>query len=81
MGRLILLLLLFTFLYYFLKLLFQIILPLINNSGKRNIFNQNYSKHNKKEGDVTIDYMPKKEKKYNKKDGKYIDYKEIKWRL
>lgn len=76
MTRFILLLLLFAFLYYLIKLIIQIILPFLNKNKNYNLFH-NYSKYNKKEGDVTIDHIPKKEKKYNKEDGKYVDYKEI----
>ena len=70
MVRFILLLLLFAFFYYLIKLIFY-------KNKNYNVFN-NYSKYNKKEGDLTIDHIPEKEKKYNKEDGKYIDYKEIK---
>lgn len=40
--------------------------------------NQFYDNKRKKEGEVTIDYAPKKEKKIDKNNGNYIDYEEVK---
>lgn len=40
--------------------------------------NQNSNKKRKKEGEITIDYLNKKEKKISKDKGEYIDFKEVK---
>ena len=40
--------------------------------------NQDFRKSRKKEGDITIDYLSKKDKKISKDKGEYIDFKEIK---
>tara|TARA_Y100001954_G_scaffold121385_1_gene130530 strand:- start:186 stop:347 length:162 start_codon:yes stop_codon:yes gene_type:complete len=50
---------------------------LVNRVSKKNA---NYSKAedlNKKEGDVSIDKMPKKNKSKSEKLGDYVDYEEI----
>jgi hypothetical protein len=39
---------------------------------------QHSNKRHKKEGEITIDYLKKKEKKISKDKGDYIDFKEIK---
>ena len=40
--------------------------------------NQFYNNKRKKEGEVTIDYAPKKEKNIDKDNGDYVDYEEVK---
>jgi hypothetical protein len=60
--------------YYVARLLIRIIFPQRGNSSRR----QYHSGHkNKREGDITIDYLNKKEKKYSKDKGEYIDFKEV----
>lgn len=66
MLRFIFLLLLF---YLFFKLVQRIIFPL---------FYQNQNNTKKKEGKMTIEYKPKKNKIINKNEGEYVDYKEVK---
>ena len=40
---------------------------------------QNFSKERmKKEGEINVDYVPKKGKKIDDSDGEYVDYVEIK---
>lgn len=69
--------LIFLLIYYGVKLvtwLFQ--MP----GGSRNSkFQGNRQKERfRKEGDVTIDFTPKKNKKVDKENGEYIDYEEVK---
>jgi len=60
--------------YYVARLLIRVVFPYLGNSSRR----QHHSKHkNKKEGEITIDYLNKKEKKYSKDKGEYIDFKEV----
>ena len=40
--------------------------------------NKDYGNSGKREGEVTIDFMPKNKKVVNKDKGEYIDYEEIK---
>lgn len=40
--------------------------------------NDFFGKKRKKEGEVTIDYAPKNEKKIDKDNGDYVDYEEVK---
>ena len=70
--------------YYLGRLIFRLIFPYLfqgyinkrtgNSSGKKH-----YSKNkNKKEGEITIDYIHRKDKKFSKDKGEYIDFKEVK---
>jgi hypothetical protein len=60
--------------YYVARLLLRIIFPYLFNSSRR----KHPSGHKKKrEGNITIDYINKKEKKYSKDEGEYIDFKEV----
>jgi hypothetical protein len=72
MLRVILYIVLFYFIYYFIKNLI-IGIKMFSNPQKY----KNTKKSQKKEGNVTIDYIPKK-KKRNDDDGEYVDYEEIK---
>lgn len=38
---------------------------------------QEQQKHNRKEGDVNIDYVPEDKKKKNGDIGEYVDYEEV----
>jgi hypothetical protein len=40
--------------------------------------NQQSYKNNKREGEVTIDYIPENKKQYPNNSGDYVDYEEIK---
>ena len=61
--------------YYVGRLLIRVIFPQWGNSSRR----QYHPGHkNKREGDITIDVINKKEKKYSKDKGEYIDFKEVK---
>jgi hypothetical protein len=60
--------------YYVARLLIRIIFPRWGSSSRR----QPQPGHkNKREGEITIDYIDKKEKKYSKDKGEYIDFKEV----
>lgn len=46
--------------------------------GKRSKFNHhNRRNDSRKEGEINIDYMPQKDKKFNKNDGEYVNYKDV----
>jgi len=45
---------------------------------KKNYENQQNQYNQQKEGDVTINTKPSKEKKFDKNDGEYVDYEEVK---
>lgn len=78
MLRFLFLVFLFIFLYYVLKIILGIIIPIIKGkSVYSNYSSRKYYNPDKREGDVTIEYPSKKNKKYSKEAGKYIDYKEI----
>ena len=69
----------FLILFYFgFRLISRLLyMYLVNRVFKKNA---NYSKAedlNKKEGDVSIDKMPKKNKSKSEKLGDYVDYEEI----
>tara|TARA_B100000427_G_scaffold264121_1_gene229161 strand:+ start:278 stop:505 length:228 start_codon:yes stop_codon:yes gene_type:complete len=67
----------FIIIYYVFKFLSRLYLSYILNRFKNNSFrNYNDKYNNQKEGDVTINKMPK-EKPKNKNVGDYIDYEEI----
>ncbi len=75
--------LILVIIYYVARFFIRVIFPFLfqryvnkrtgNSSGK-----QHYSKpKNRREGEVTIDYINKKEKKFSKDKGEYIDFKEV----
>ena len=77
MIRFILLILLFLFFYFLFKIILQFIIPFFR--ARNNFSSQNSRKYsNKKEGETTIDYIPKKDKKFKKEDGEYVNYKDVK---
>ena len=41
-------------------------------------FNQGHQVERKKEGEVTIDYVPPKPNREGDSDGEYVDYEEVK---
>lgn len=67
-------LLIFLVVYYLLKFLSYLFKPSGSNysSGRENM-----NKSSKKEGEVTIDYLPESEKKVQKDKGDYVDYEEV----
>ncbi len=81
--RTILIILLF---YYGVKLIVRYVLPVFLKSyveKKMGTFtstgqNQNQQYKKQKEGKVTIDYVPKSEKKVEDNKGEYIDFEEVK---
>ena len=62
--------LLIAFLVYLGYKLYRIFTSASSKPGKS-------SSATKKEGEVTIDYVPKKNKKVGKSTGDYIDYEEV----
>lgn len=69
-------LLIFLIIIYLVGFVFRLIV--------RNWFNKmtnqnprDYEKNKKKEGDVTIERKPKKDKTFDKDEGEYVDYEEI----
>jgi|TARA_X000001036_G_C20083231_1_gene564030 hypothetical protein len=67
----------FIVVYYIFKFLSRLYLAYVLNKFKNNPFSHTKNKSSdEKEGDVTIDKMPKGNSK-NKNVGDYIDYEEI----
>jgi hypothetical protein len=70
--------------YYLGKLILRLIFPYffqryINKKTGNYFGRSKHSKHkNKREGEITIDYINKKEKKISKDEGEYINFKEVK---
>ncbi len=68
--------LILIFIYYLWKLVSVYILQyLVKGNSKKTGSHHRY--YNKKEGQVTIDYIPEKKKKISKDKGEYIDYEEV----
>ena len=67
--------------YFIFKLVMRIILPYILKSyiekKQREMYGQQPPSQ-KKEGEVTIDYVPEKNKKGDSDKGEYVNYEEIK---
>ena len=72
--------------YYGAKLIARYVLPVFLKSyvekkmGTFTSFHQQQNSHHKqkREGKVTIDYIPKAEKKVENNEGEYIDFEEVK---
>lgn len=70
--------------YYLGKLILRLIFPYffqryVNKRTGNYTGRGQYSKNkSKKEGEITIDYIDKKEKKISKDKGEYINFKEVK---
>ncbi len=64
--------------YFIGRIFSRFILRSYVKNMKRNFENQNTQYSNKKEGDVTINPNSKNDKKFNKGEGDYVDYEEIK---
>tara|TARA_B100000524_G_scaffold317384_2_gene196374 strand:+ start:337 stop:576 length:240 start_codon:yes stop_codon:yes gene_type:complete len=70
--------LIFLVIYYIIGFLSRLYLVYILNKFKKNAFRQTNNKpNNEKEGDVTIDKMPKNKSKKVDNLGDYVDYEEI----
>jgi len=67
-------LLIFLVAYYLFRFLSYLFKPSGSNStsGRRNM-----NKSSKKEGEITIDYLPESDKKVQKDNGDYVDYEEV----
>ena len=66
--------------YYIFKFLFKYVVPFLfgsSISGNKHQKRNNYTRGSKKEGEITIDYIPKKNKKIDKETGDYIEYEEV----
>jgi len=76
--------LLLVVIYYVVRLFVRIIFPFLFqryiNKRKGNFSGrQQYSRQKgRREGEITIDYLDKKEKRVSKDAGEYIDFKEVK---
>ena len=70
--------------YFIFKIVARFLLPILLKKmverAAHNMANQqNFSKERmKKEGEINVDYVPKKGKKIDDSDGEYVDYVEIK---
>ncbi len=70
--------------YFLTRLIVKLFFPFLfkgyvnRKMRDNNDSNQDFRKSRKKEGDITIDYLSKKDKKISKDKGEYIDFKEIK---
>ena len=71
--------------YYVIQIFSRYILPVLFNNymdKKVNEFSRQRQREQKKaarrEGEVTVDYTPDKNRKHNKSKGEYIDYEEVK---
>lgn len=70
--------------YYLGKLIIRLIFPYFfqryvnRRTGNYSGRNQYSGQKRKREGEITIDYIDKKEKKVSKDKGEYIDFKEVK---
>jgi len=78
MRNLLLLFLFFILIYYLFKFVTRLLFPFLFNKyrpGPANPFHSTYKQ--RKEGEVTIENTPKKEKKIKGDEGEYVDYKEV----
>ena len=70
--------------YFIFKIVARFLLPILLKKmverAAHNMANQqNFSKERmRKEGEINVDYVPKKGKKMDDSDGEYVDYVEIK---
>lgn len=84
MGYLLNFILIAIIVLWVIRLLFRMIFPVMLKNVFGNMQNQatgqqQQQRSNKPEGSISIDYMPKKEKKGNAdKLGDFVDYEEIK---
>lgn len=67
--------------YFLFKILARIFFPiLLKHLIKKSVgnFNQAQQPKMKQEGEVTVDYVPNKNKSTDNREGDYVDYEEIK---
>jgi len=80
MLRFLLWLIVFYILYRILvRYVFPFLVRYFVKSSQEKFYRENPNIKKKKEGDVSIDYMPGKDKKSNKENelGEYVDYEEL----
>ena len=64
--------------FFIIRIFSRYVLRSYLKNVQRNFENQQNQHSNKKEGDMTVNTNPKKDKKFDNNDGDYIDYEEIK---
>ncbi len=72
--------------YFVVKVVGRIVIPFllggfvkkVNNQVRQQQEEALRQKKTKKDGEVTVNYSPKKEKNFGKDDGDYVDFEEIK---
>ena len=67
-------LIIFFVVYYLIRFVSYLFKPSRSDSSSTN---ENRKRYSKKEGEVTIDYMPESDKKVQKDSGDYVDYEEV----
>ena len=63
--------------YFLFRLVSRFFLYYLKSKINSNNFNFQQEKKMKKEGDVSVDKVPKKKKKSSDKLGEYVDYEEV----
>ena len=79
MGLLLKIILFGLVFYYLLKTIGSFVFRILGGQTQQNHYRQ--ATHQKREGEINIDYVPENEKRRRRsgsKDGEYIDYEEIK---
>ena len=67
-------LIIFFVVYYLIRFVSYLFKPSRSDSSSAN---ENRKRDSNKEGDITIDYVPKSDKKVQKDSGDYVDYEEV----
>ena len=63
--------------YFLFRLISRLFLFYLKNNIKFRNYNFQQEKKMKKEGDVSVDKVPKKKKQSSEKLGEYVDYEEV----
>ena len=63
--------------YFLFRLISRLFLLYLKNNIKSRNYNFQQEKKMKKEGDVSVDKVPKKKKQSSEKLGEYVDYEEV----
>ena len=63
--------------YFLFRLISRLFLFYLKNHIKSRNYNFQQEKKMKKEGDVSVDKVPKKKKQNSEKLGEYVDYEEV----
>ena len=63
--------------YFLFRLISRLFLLYLKNNIKSRNYNFQQEKKMKKEGDVSVDKVPKKKKQNSEKLGEYVDYEEV----